>query len=251
MARMDLRLSGKRAVVAAATQGLGYGCAHALVAEGARVAICGRNPEQVDAAAARLGSNAVGVVADLGTPDGSNAFVDAARAALGGIDIFVHNTGGPPRGRAAELSVNEYRMAIEAQFLAAIAMCDAVLPEMRSTGWGRIVAITSTSVREPIGVLALSNTTRTALTSYLKSLSVDVAPEGITVNSVQPGLHATRRVRELYGSDLSTAGADVPVGRLGDPEDFGAVVAFLCSEQARYITGVAIPVDGGAAKGLQ
>jgi 3-oxoacyl-[acyl-carrier protein] reductase len=248
---VDLNLSGKRAVIGAATQGLGFGCAQALAAEGARVAICGRTSNSVETAVAELGSESIGIVADLSTPSSAVAFIHDARRALGGIDIFVQNTGGPPRGRAAELAIDDYRTAVEAQFLAAVAMCDAVLPGMRTQRWGRIVAITSTSVREPIGVLALSNTTRTALTSYLKSLSVDVAPDGVTVNSVQPGLHATQRVRDLYGDDLASTAGDVPVGRLGDPADFGAVVAFLCSEQANYVTGVALPVDGGAGSGLQ
>jgi 3-oxoacyl-[acyl-carrier protein] reductase len=248
---MDIGLTGKRAAVAAATQGLGFGVAQALANEGVTVAICGRSQEKVDAAVAQLGPDAIGIVADVNTPDGAVAFVHSAMAQVGGLDILVTNTGGPPPGRAAEMDVHAYETAFASLCSSAIAMCDAVLPEMRGQGWGRIVAITSTSVREPIATLALSNVARSAYTSYLKSLSGDVASAGITVNSVQPGLHATQRIADLHSGNVDDVARSTPTGHLGDPIDFGAVVAFLCSEQAKYINGAAVPVDGGAYKGLQ
>ena len=228
---MELGLNGKRVAVAAATQG--------------------RSQDKVDAAVAQLGANAVGIVADVNTPDGAVAFVRSAMTQLGGLDALVTNTGGPPPGRAADVDVDAYDTAFTALCSSAIAMCDAVLPEMRSQRWGRIVAITSTSVREPIPTLALSNVARSAYTSYLKSLSGDVAADGITVNSVQPGLHATQRIADLHGGNVDDVARTTPTGRLGDPADFGALVAFLCSDHAKYINGAAIPVDGGAYKGLQ
>ena len=130
-------------------------------------------------------------------------------------------------------------------------MCTAAVPAMAERGWGRVVAITSMSVRQPIPDLILSNTARAGATGFLKTLALEVAPQGVTVNSVQPGLHATDRLVQLHGGDPSGAAGAVPMGKLGDPADFGAVVAFLCSEQARFITGAALPIDGGATKGLQ
>jgi 3-oxoacyl-[acyl-carrier protein] reductase len=130
-------------------------------------------------------------------------------------------------------------------------MCTAAVPPMAERGWGRVVAITSMSVRQPIPDLILSNTARAGATGFLKTLALEVAPHGVTVNSVQPGLHATDRLVQLQGGDPSGPARAVPVGKLGDPADFGAVVAFLCSEQARFITGAAVPIDGGATKGLQ
>ena len=248
---MELDLAGKRAVVAAATQGLGFGCAQALVAEGASVVICGRTEERVAGAVDALGPNAHGVVADLSHPEGARGFVVDAMEYLDGIDILVTNTGGPTPGRADTMPLEAYAEAFESLCLGAIAMCDTALPVLRRQRWGRIVAITSIAVRQPIPTLALSNTARTALTAYLKSLAGEVATEGITVNSVQPGLHLTDRVRSLHDGDFAAAAAAQPTGHLGDPGDFGAVVAFLCSAHAQFITGAAIPVDGGSYGGLQ
>lgn len=248
---MDLGLDGKRAVVAAASAGLGYGTAAALVAEGARVAICGRDNTKVAAAAARLGGGAIPLVADVGTVAGATGFVADAVAALGGIDILVPNAGGPPGGTFASTELEAYAPALELNLLSVVAMCQAAVPPMQAQGWGRVVAITSISVRQPIAGLILSNTARAGATGFLKTLAREVAGTGITVNSVQPGTHDTDRIRSLYGDDTSSAAADVPVGVLGDAADFGSVVAFLCSEQARFITGAHLPVDGGAYAGLQ
>lgn len=245
---MDLGISGRRAAVAAASKGLGYAVAAALANEGARVAICGRTGAEVNAAAARIG--AVPLVADVAGAGGGRAFVDAARDALGGVDILVTNAGGPPAGDVAHTPLDAYVPAFELNAMSAIAMCDAAYPEMCERAWGRIVAITSISVRQPIAGLVLSNTARAGLTGYLKTLAREIAARGVTVNSLQPGLHGTDRLVALHGGDAGAAAASVPAGVVGDPADFGAVAAFLCSEHARFVTGAAIPVDGGADAGL-
>jgi 3-oxoacyl-[acyl-carrier protein] reductase len=246
---MDLRLQGRRAAVAASSAGLGFATAAALAADGAEVAVCGRDRERVEAAAARIG--AVPIVADVGSVEGATGFVDAARAALGGVDILVTNAGGPPPGTFASTPVEAYLPALELNLLSVVAMCRAAVPDMQAQGWGRVVAITSISVRQPIGTLILSNTARAGVTGFLKTLALEVAADGVTVNSVQPGLHATARLVQLHGGDVEAAAAGVPARRVGDPADFGAVCAFLCSDAARFITGAAIPVDGGAYLGLQ
>jgi len=247
---MDLGLQGKRAAVAASSAGLGYGVAAALVADGARVVICGRDAARVDAATARLGGGAIGLVADVGTTAGASGFVEAASEALGGLDILVPNAGGPPPGTFESTSLEAYLPALELNLLSVVAMCRAAVPAMRAQRWGRIVAITSLFVRQPSPTLILSNTARAGATAFLKTLAREVARDGVTVNSVQPGTHATDRMRSLHGGDLSQAAAAVPAGVVGDAADFGAVVAFLCSEQARFVTGVHLPVDGGAYAGL-
>jgi len=248
---MDLAIRGKRAAVAAASAGLGFGAAAALAGEGVRVAICGRDERRLAEAAARLGPEAVPLVADVGSTDGARAFVAAATEALGGIDILVPNAGGPPPGTFASTDLAAYRPALELSLLSAVAMCQAVVPAMQAQGWGRVVAITSLSVRQPIPGLILSNTARAGLTGFLATLAREVAADGVTVNSVQPGTHDTARIRTTQGDDLAAAARRVPAGHLGDAGDFGQVVAFLCSAQARFITGAHIPVDGGAYAGLQ
>ncbi len=242
---MDLGISGKRAAVAAASRGLGLGVAQALAAEGVKVAICGRDPETIKAAAAGIDGDAVPLVADVSTVAGSEGFVRDARAALGGIDILVLNAGGPPAGDFAHTTVDQYLEAFELNCRGAIAMCYAAVPEMRERKWGRVVAITSIAVRQPIPNLILSNTARAGLTGFLRTLAREIAADGVTVNSLLPGLHATARVTQLHGSPDALA-AGIPAGMLGDPDDFGRVGAFLCSETARYVTGTAIQVDGGA-----
>jgi 3-oxoacyl-[acyl-carrier protein] reductase len=249
---MDLGLSGRRAAVAAGSAGLGYASAAALVAAGARVALCGRHVERVEAAVAELGGGpaAVGIVADVGTVGGATSFVETAVQMLGQVDILVTNAGGPAPGTFASTDLYQYAPAVELNLLSVVAMCKAAVPEMQSRRWGRVVGITSIAVRQPIANLILSNTARAGATGFLKTLAREVAADGVTVNSLQPGLHATDRLRALHGGDLSAAAAEVPAGMLGDPSDFGQVVAFLCSEQARFVTGTAIPVDGGAYAGL-
>jgi len=248
---MELQLEGKRAAVAAASAGLGLATARALAAEGVRVAICGRDADRVERAAAGLGHGAVPLVADVSTPDGATAFVDRARDALGGVDILVANAGGPPAGTFATTPLSAYLPALQLNLLSVVAMCQAAVPAMREQRWGRVLAITSVSVRQPIPNLILSNTARAGVTGFLKTLALEVAADGVTVNSVQPGLHATDRLKALHGGDTSAAAATIPARVVGDPADFGAVCAFLCSPHARFITGAAIPVEGGAYLGLQ
>ena len=241
---MDLGLIDRRAAVAAASAGLGFASAKALVDEGVRVAICGRDRGKVDDAVARLGGNAVGLVADVSDAEGGAAFVAAATEALGGLDILVTNAGGPPAGNFAQTPVDAYPAALDLNLMSVVAMCKAAVPAMQEQRWGRIVAITSLSVRQPMPQLILSNTARAGATAFLKTLAREVANDGVTVNSVQPGLHLTDRLQQVYGDGL-------PDRPLGDPADFGQVVAFLCSEQAKFVTGAAVNVDGGDYQGLQ
>jgi 3-oxoacyl-[acyl-carrier protein] reductase len=247
---VDLGIAGRRAVVAAASRGLGFGVASALAAEGVHVALCGRNRQSVEDAARRLGDDAVPLVADVSAPASAAAFVEAGRDALGGIDILVTNAGGPPPGTFATTDLEQYVAAMELNCLSVIAMCGAAVPAMQEQGWGRVLAITSIAVRQPIAELILSNTARAGATGFLKTLAREVAADGVTVNSLQPGLHDTERIRDLHGGDPSAAASGVPAGALGQAADFGAFAAFLCSDHARFVTGAAIPVDGGAYGGL-
>ena len=248
---MDLGISGRTAAVAAASSGLGRASAIALANEGVRVAICGRDRARIDEAAASIGHGAIGLVADVSSPEGAMAFVADAAGALGSVDILVPNAGGPPPGTFESTPVEAYPDALNLNLLSVVAMCKAAVPTMRERKWGRIVAITSISVRQPIGTLILSNTARAGATAFLKTLATEVAGDGVTVNSVQPGLHATNRLLQLHGGDAGRAAVGIPAGVVGDPADFGAIVAFLCSEHAKFVTGTAVHVDGGAYTGLQ
>lgn len=250
---MDLGITGRRAIVAAGTAGLGLATAQALVDEGVLVAVCGRNPDRVDAAVATLGPNAVGFVTDLTSEHGPVEFAEQSEDRLGGtIDIVVANAGGPPPGLPTTTSLDAYRAALELNTLSSIALVQAVVGAMREQRWGRVLAITSIGARQPIPNLAASSAARAATTSFIKTLATEVGPDGVTANSIQPGLHATDRVTQLHGSaDSPGVAAGIPLGRIGDPADFGAVAAFLCSEPANFITGAAVIVDGGASGGLQ
>jgi 3-oxoacyl-[acyl-carrier protein] reductase len=246
---MDLGLSGRRAAVAASSSGLGLGVARALAEEGCSVVMNGRDVERLTTAAASVPGARL-APGDVGTVSGAEAFVAAATDLLGGIDILVTNAGGPPAGTFATTSMEDYAPALELNLMASVAMCHAAVPAMQARGWGRVVAITSISVRQPIANLLLSNTARAGLTGFLKTLAREVAGDGVTVNSLQPGLHATPRLGALYGN-LDSLAADVPAGRLGDPDDFGRMAALLCAESAGFVTGVALNIDGGAYGGLQ
>ena len=240
---MDLGITGRRAAVAAASGGLGLAAAKVLAAEGAAVAICGRDEARVDAAARSVAHGCVGLTCDVAGAHGGTAFVNAATDALGGIDILITNAGGPPPGNFASTDVDAYPGAIALNLMSVVAMCKAAVPAMRERRWGRVVAITSLAVRQPMPDLILSNTARAGATGFLKTLAREIAGDGVTVNSLQPGLHRTARVKALYGDDAD----DMP---MGDADDFGAIVAFLCSEQANYLTGAQIHVDGGAYQAL-
>jgi 3-oxoacyl-[acyl-carrier protein] reductase len=254
LAPMDLGIAGRRAAVAASTAGLGLGAARALAADGVDVAICGRDRDRLAGAVRELegiGGGAVhGLPADVGTAEGAEAFVRDATSALGGVDILVANAGGPPVGGVDVMDLDAYRGALEQNLLSTVAMCRAAVPGMRAQRWGRVVAITSLFVRQPPPGMVLSNTARAGVTGFLKTLALEVVADGVTVNSVQPGSHATDRLRDNWGGDLDAAAAAVPAKELGRPDDFGAVVAFLCSDHARFLTGVALPVDGGAYRAL-
>jgi 3-oxoacyl-[acyl-carrier protein] reductase len=247
---VNYRIEGRRAAVAAASSGLGLATARALADEGVTVAVCSRSRKRIDAAAAEIGPLAVPLVADVSTEAGAAGFVREARAALGGVDILVANGGGPPAGNFASTDQAAYRAALELNCLSAIAMCTEGVPAMREQGWGRVLAITSVGVRQPIAGLILSNVARSGLTAFLKTLAREIAADGVTVNSLQPGLHDTARIRQLYGGEIDARDAGIPAGVVGRPEDFGRVAAFLCSEAASFVTGTAIPIDGGAYTGL-
>lgn len=254
---MELGIAGRRAAVAGASGGLGFATAAALAAEGADVVICSRDhdrihaaAEQINAASSGHGGKVVPLVADVSTGDGGRGFAHAAIDALGGIDILVTNAGGPPSGTFASTPYDAYPDALELNLLSVVGMCQTAVPPMQERGWGRVVAITSLSVRQPIGTIILSNTARAGVTGFLKTLALEVARDGVTVNSVQPGFHDTDRLKSLHGGDTSSVARQVPSGQVGRPEDFGAVVAFLCSDHVRYITGAAVPVDGGAYRAL-
>lgn len=251
---MDLGIAGRRALVTGASSGLGLSTARALAAEGVSVMLVARDAQRLAEAASTV-SPALGAtvhvhVADVSDADAVTAMVDATKTILGGIDILIANAGGPPPGTFASTPIEAYDAALKLNLLSTVSMCHEVVPDMRANGWGRIVAITSTSVREPIEHLILSNTARAGLTGFLKTLAREVAGDGITVNTVQPGLHLTGRLAALYPNpeDLATT---IPAGMVGDPEDFGHVTAFVCSQHARFMTGVSIPLDGGALRGLQ
>ena len=247
---MDLGIAGKRAVVAASSSGLGLGAAQALAAEGCQVVMSGRDPERLAAAAAAV-PGAIQVVADVSTPEGATQFIDDARAALGGIDILVTNAGGPPIGTFASTDVDAYPDALNLNLMSVVAMCKAAVPEMQERGWGRVVAITSTSVRTNMPNIILSNTARAGATAFLKTLAREVAADGVVVNSVQPGLHMTPRIAEVYAGNADGLADDIPAKKVGKPEDFGAIVAFMCSTWTEYVIGASVPVDGGIDAGLQ
>jgi 3-oxoacyl-[acyl-carrier protein] reductase len=247
---VELGLKGKRAAVAAASAGLGFATARALAAEGAHVAICARSEDHLRAAADSIGDAAIPLVHDISNAHGAGEFVHDAARHLGGLDIVVTNSGGPPAGTFATTPLEQYQTALDLTLLTVVGMCHAAVPTFKQQQWGRIVAITSITVKQPIPSLILSNTARAGTTGFLKTLALEVAPHQITVNSVLPGLHDTQRLRDLHGGDTSKLAADIPAGYVGAPDDFGNVVAFLCSDHARYITGAALVVAGGADRGI-
>jgi len=247
---MDLGISGRTALVTGASAGLGLACAQALAAEGVRVAVASRSADKLAAAVATLDGDPVMLTVDLSDPASVDALVDDATEALGHVDILIANGGGPPPGNFASTDVDAYPAALQLNLLSMVALAKAFVPPMQQRGWGRVVAVTSAAVRQPMDYLILSNTARSGLTAFLKTTATEVAGDGVTVNTVQPGVHATDRLTQLY-DDLDEVARSVPTQRLGDPGDFGRIVAFLCSESARSITGASVPVDGGAVKGLQ
>ncbi|HSL10520.1 MAG TPA: SDR family oxidoreductase [Actinomycetota bacterium] len=236
---MDLGIAGRVALVTAASKGLGRGAALALAREGCRVAICARGEDALAATAAELGPDTLAIAADVTDPDTPLRLVRETVERFGRLDILVANAGGPPKARALELSDDAVRAAVEANLLTSIRLVRGAVPHMRTRSWGRIVLVTSNTIKQPIPDLAASTVARTGLWGWAKSAAQDLADDGITLNVVAPGLHSTDRVRELGHA-----------GRLGDPEDFGRVVAFLCSTSAAFVSGTALQVDGGGTLAL-
>lgn len=254
---MELGISGKTAIVCAASKGLGRGCAEALAEAGVNLVINARTKADIEAAAAdiaaKYGVKVTPVTADIATEEGRAAVL----AACSNPDILVNNAGGPPPGMWSDWDRDDFIAALDANMLAPIAMMKAVLPSMMEKGWGRVVNITSQSVKSPIAVLGLSNSARAGLTGYVGGTSRQVAPHGVTINNILPGIHATDRavaldtgVTKAQGITMEEAYAQrtagIPAGRYGTKEEFGAMCAFLCSQNAGFIVGQNILLDGGA-----
>jgi len=262
---MDLGLKEKVALVTAASKGLGKAAALELAREGARVAICARTESPLRAAADEIekatGGKVLPVVADVSNADDIEKLVQATVDHLGRLDILVTNAGGPPAGYFFDLNDDVWQAAFELTLMSTVRLCRAAVPYMQKNGWGRVVNITSVSVKQPIDNLLLSNAFRAGVVGLSKTLSNQFAGDGITVNSVCPGYTRTDRVTQLNAARARELGidekkverqvtADIPMGRMGQPEELAALIVFLASERAGYITGTTIQVDGGYVKGL-
>jgi 3-oxoacyl-[acyl-carrier protein] reductase len=263
---MDLGLKDKVAIVLAASKGLGRASAAALAAEGAAVAIGARNAQVLEETARHIqgetGSRVLAVPTDVTKPEDLEAMVVATVREFGHVDILVNNAGGPPPGTFETFGDAQWLASFELNLLSALRMIRLVLPHMRKRGAGRIINIVSTSVKQPIDGLLLSNAIRTGVVGMAKTLSIELAPDNITVNNVCPGRILTDRIRQLHQlreklqrgiseeEALKEAARDIPMKRIGKPEELGALVAFLASQQAAYITGTTIQVDGGLTRSL-
>jgi 3-oxoacyl-[acyl-carrier protein] reductase len=262
---MDLGLKGKVAFVAAASKGLGYATALGLAREGARVTICSRSGEAVQAAVQRIGAETgaevLAIDADVTREEDIRRAVQSTVERFGGLQILVPNSGGPPPGKFEALEEAQWQSALDSTLFSTTRLIHASLPHMKAAGWGRIVVITSTSARQPIPNLLLSNTIRAGIVGLCKTLSQEFAPYRITVNNVAPGSFDTDRLKHLYERNAQAAGISneeaknqmaqrIPLGRLGDPEELANAVVFLASERASYITGQTLLVDGGQTLGL-
>jgi 3-oxoacyl-[acyl-carrier protein] reductase len=249
---MDLGLEGKVALVMGASKGIGRGIATALAREGARVAIASRSEEGLKEAADQIDIDAKTFVADTADLDRLAKLPGEVEDAIGPIDILITNTGGPPPGATLDFEISQWEEAYRSLVLAPLVLISAVVPGMRERNWGRIVNVGSTSTKEPIPYLALSNAHRMAAVGMLKTLSAEIGADGITVNTVATGMFATDRLADTSGSldgAEEHARSAVPAGRLGLPDEYGDLVAFLVSERAAYLTGAVIPLDGGMLKG--
>jgi len=262
---MDLGLKDRVALVAASSRGLGKACALELAREGARVVICARDGARLGTAAGEIraatGAEVLPIETDLTDPGQIQNLVEETLRRLGRIDVLVTNNGGPPAGFFGDFEDGAWQQAHELTLMSAVRLIRAVLPAMRAQAWGRIVNITSVSVKQPIDNLLLSNVYRPGVIGLAKTLSAQLAAEGITVNNVAPGYTRTDRVLELAQARAADEGKGVeevlaettvsyPMGRMGEPEELAALVAFLASERAAYITGVTVQVDGGYVKGM-
>ena len=253
---MDMGISGKKALICASSKGLGRGCAEALAAEGVNVVINGRNAEVLETTAAKIretyGVRVTAVACDVTTAEGQAMIIVAA----GDVDILVTNAGGPPPGLWSDWERDDFIAALDANMLTPIALMKACMPGMMARGWGRVVNITSQSVKAPIAVLGLSNAARTGLTGYVAGTARQVADKGVNINNLLPGIHATDRAVSLDSGVMKAQGitmkqaqkqrqASIPARRYGTAEEFGAACAFLCSQHAGYIVGQNILLDGG------
>jgi 3-oxoacyl-[acyl-carrier protein] reductase len=249
---MDVGLAGRVALVTGASRGIGHGIARSLAAEGARVAISSRSRERIEAAAGDLGAR--GYVHDSADLDAAPGLVQDVERDLGPLDVLVTNTGGPPGGPdPMSFDRGQWEAAYRTLVLSPMALIGAALPGMRERGFGRILNVASSSVREPIPNLMLSNVHRSSMLAAFKTLAREVAADGVTLNSALPGRIATDRLGELMGSlerAQELAAAEVPVGRLGTVEEFAAAATFLCSAPASYVTGVTLLVDGGLTRSV-
>jgi 3-oxoacyl-[acyl-carrier protein] reductase len=262
---MNLGLKGRRALVLAASRGLGFACARGLAQEGCDLVICSRDEARIQAAAAEIrqatGVRVEALVADVSSPDEAQRLVQTVVSAYGGLEIVVHNAGGPPAGESIAMSEAQWRQAFEQNLMSFIRIVNAAVPEMKKAGYGRILTIASSSIRQPIPNLALSNAFRAGVWGLAKTLSRELAAQGILVNVIAPGRIATERIEELDQANAAKAGkpvedirkatiAAIPLGRLGTPDEFANVVVFLASERASYVSGQAITVDGAAGNAL-
>jgi 3-oxoacyl-[acyl-carrier protein] reductase len=241
---MELGLRGRTAIVCGASSGIGLAVAEALAGEGANVAMFARRRDVLAREAERLG--ALAVRGDLTVPNDLTRLVDQTVSAFGGIDVLVNNGGGPPPGPAAGLADEAVEGAVELLLLSVIRLTNLCLPYLEASGRGRIVNIESSSVRAPLDNLALSNALRPGVVGWMKTLAREVGPKGITVNTIAPGRIDTERLRSIGAADP----AGIPLGRLGDPAEVGAVACFLASDRAAYVTGAVVPVDGGLTRNL-
>ncbi len=262
---MDLGLSGRVALVGGSSRGLGRAIAGELAAEGADVVICARTRGPLEEAAAEIrdahGVKVAPVAANLTEPDDVRRVVEEGRAALGDVDVLVTNTGGPPSGPFEAHEPDAWRHAFRQNFESVLNLTRRVLPGMKKRGWGRIINITSIAVKQPVDGLMLSNSIRAGVTGFARTLANEVAPHGVTVNNVMPGYTATERLEDLATSmaeeeEVSPQAAfarwesEIPMGRIGEPRELAAVVAFLASERASYVTGQSLAVDGGWIRSL-
>jgi 3-oxoacyl-[acyl-carrier protein] reductase len=262
---MDLGLEGKRALVLAASRGLGYACARGLAQEGCRLVICSRDEARIKAAADQIradtGAKVEALAADVSNAAEAERLVAAIVSAYGGLEILVHNAGGPPAGQFHALSEGQWKQAFEQNMMSFVRIVTAAVPEMRKAGYGRVLTIASSSIKQPIPNLMLSNAFRAGVYGIAKTLSQELGPEGILVNVIAPGRIATERIAELDQANATRTGkaiedvrkasvATIPLGRLGDPEELANLVVFLASAKASYISGQGIFVDGAAGTSL-
>jgi len=262
---MDLGLKGKRALVLAASRGLGYACARGLAQEGCHLVICSRDEARIQAAGAQIrkdtGARVEALAADVSNAAEAERLVGAAVSAYGGLEVLVHNAGGPPAGGFSAVNEAQWTQAFDQNMMSFVRIVNAAVPEMKKAGYGRVLSIASSSIKQPIPNLVLSNAFRAGVWGIAKTLSQELGPQGILVNLIAPGRISTERIAELDQANATRTGkaiedvrkasvASIPLGRLGDPEEFANLVVFLASARASYISGQGIFVDGAAGTAL-